>query len=677
MSELRSVLFQFLTQPSDPARRSELAASLASVDLAAARAEAKQDPGSGDAAAKVVGRMILDGASNEEVVEFAKLAAQKAPREGAGNDVALLAGVVVWRLSGQSTQAEPYFRRVRRNEPANPQILAFYREMFSSDADASQLMQVLVQARRSLKKEDTDQRFALAHEMADLAEKKLGSIDRAIEVWRSVLREDGYDPRAAKALERLYREGQKWTALVELLKEEFDRVADRPENRDERIGRLLEIAELYRDQLRLDAMALATLQRILDINPRHAATIKALADTYGASGRWNDLLTVYNRLLDAARAEKDVPRQVDMLRRISNIWVDQLDNTSKGMEPLHEALRLQPDDRETRDALARIHELRKDWRALIDLRKDELASASGERACELRIALARIAEEKLNDRAEAITAWREVLAQHGDVEDAFVALIALYEREGRWPEAAERPPPPDRRRRGAGAQGRAARPSGSPPGRSARRARGRDRDLGRGRAPRPDPSRGQPRAARGLRGRGPLGRPGRPLRGAGPPRRGARRALRRGRADGRRGPADRAVPADRRPRARPPERAGARADGARAGADAPPDRPRGGPRAAADLPRAGQLDPHAGDLRGAAGRRGRRRRSPRADRGHARHRPAEAERPQAGDAVGGAGLRAAADRRGAARRARGGGRAGRRLGRAERDLRAPDRRGRL
>ncbi|HEY8378079.1 MAG TPA: hypothetical protein VIK91_16390, partial [Nannocystis sp.] len=436
MSELRSVLFQFLTSPSDPARRSELASALASVDLAAARAEAKQDPGSGDAAAKVIGRMLLDGASHEEAVDAAKIAAQRAPREGAGNEVALLAGVVVWRLSGQSAQAEPYFRRVRRNDPANAEILAFYREMFSADSDASQLMQVLVQARRSLKKEDAEQRFALAAEMAELAEKKLGSIDRAIEVWRSVLREDGYDPRAAKALERLYREGQKWTALVELLKEEFDRVPDRPETREERITRLLEIAELYRDQLRLDAMALATLQRILDINPRHNATIKALADTYGASGRWNDLLTVYGRLLDAARAEKDIPRQVDMLRRISVIWVDQLDNPMKGMEPLVEALKLAPDDSETRDAMARIHELRKDWRALIDLRKEELQTATGARACELRIALARIAEEKLGDRAEAIAAWNEVLAHHGDVEDAFVALLALHEREGQWSEAA-------------------------------------------------------------------------------------------------------------------------------------------------------------------------------------------------------------------------------------------------
>jgi tetratricopeptide (TPR) repeat protein len=282
MSELRSVLFQYLCSASDGARRDALGTSLASVDLVSARAEAKQDPGSGDAAAKVIGRMILDGAPPEEIVDAAKMAAQRAPREAAGNDVALLSGMVVWRLGGPSggaspsAQAEPYFRRVRRNDPANAEVLAFYRDMFAGDADASQLMQVLVQARRALKKDDSEPRFELAQEMADLAEKKLGSLDRAIEVWRSVLREDGYDPRAAKALERLYREGQKWTALVELLKEEYDRVPDRPEHRDDRINRLLEIAELYRDQLRLDAMALGMLQKILDINPA------ALGDDQGA-----------------------------------------------------------------------------------------------------------------------------------------------------------------------------------------------------------------------------------------------------------------------------------------------------------------------------------------------------------------------------------------------------------
>ncbi|MBL9101954.1 MAG: hypothetical protein JNL82_13405 [Myxococcales bacterium] len=443
MSELRPVLFQYLASPSDAARRAALAEALASVDLVAARAEAKQDPGSGDAAAKVLGRMILDGASHEEVVDAAKVAAQRAPREGAGNDVALITGMVVWRLTAPggaqspSAQAEPYFRRVRRNEPANPEVLAFYRDMFGADSDASQLMQVLVQARRALKKEDGEPRFLLAQEMADLAEKKLGSLDRAIEVWRSVMREDGYDARAAKALERLYREGQKWTALVELLKEEYDRVPDRPETKEERITRLLEIAELYRDQLRLDAMALGMLQKILDINPRHSATIKALADTYGNTNRWNDLLAVYNRLLDAARGEKDVPRQVDMLRRIAGIWADNLNNATKAMELLDDAMVLMPGDKESRNMLARIHEARKDWRALINLRRAELAGAEGDDALAVRVELARLFEEKLADRNEAVSTWREILDKHGDVDIALQALLQIYERDGKWTEAAE------------------------------------------------------------------------------------------------------------------------------------------------------------------------------------------------------------------------------------------------
>ncbi len=443
MSELRSVLFQFLTSSSDVVRRDALATALATVDLVAARAEAKQDPGSGDAAAKVVGRLILDGAPSEEIVDAAKVAAQRAPREAAGNDVALLAGMVVWKLgapsggTSPSAQAEPYFRRVRRNDPAAADVLAFYRDMFSADSDASQLMQVLVQARRALKKEDVEPRFALAQEMADLAEKKLGSLDRAIEVWRSVLREDGYDPRAAKALERLYREGQKWTALVELLKEEYDRIPDRGDTREDRITRLLEIAELYRDQLRLDAMALGMLQKILDINPRHAATIKALADTYGNSNRWNDLLAVYGRLLDAAKAEKDVPRHVDMLRRIASIYADNLNNSSKAMELLGDAMTMAPGDKEARNMMARIHESRKDWRALIDLRKAELAEASGSDALEIRVQLARLVEDRLGDRAEAIATWREILDRHGDVEVALQALQSLYEKDNRWSDAAE------------------------------------------------------------------------------------------------------------------------------------------------------------------------------------------------------------------------------------------------
>ena len=174
----------------------------------------------------------------------------------------------------------------RRSEPAAEAVLAFYRELFAGPQDGSQLMSTLQQARRSVK-DDAERRFALAQEMAELAEGRLESSDRAIEVWRTVVREDGHDPRVSDKLEMLYRKAEKWTALVELLKDRVDRIEDSDDTRQERIERLLEIGQLYRDTLKLDAMALTTMQRILEIDPHHDASLKAPAETYAKNQPWN------------------------------------------------------------------------------------------------------------------------------------------------------------------------------------------------------------------------------------------------------------------------------------------------------------------------------------------------------------------------------------------------------
>ncbi|MCX4245708.1 hypothetical protein [Paraliomyxa miuraensis] len=434
MADLRSALLDHLLAADDSTRQA-LADTLEGTELAAARLEAKDDPASVDAVCKVLGAMVLQDAPQGDVVDAAKAAAQRAPRDERGNAVALLCGTVIWRRSGQAQLAEPYFRRVRRSEPGHPDVLGFYRDLFAGESAGTQLMQVLVQARRAAM--DSEQRFGLAEEMAKLAEERLGSSDRAIEVWRSVMREDGYDPRVSAALERLYRDGAKWTALADLLKEELDRIEDGPQAQEARIAKLLEIAELYRDRLKLDTMALATLQRILDIDPRHEPSLQALADTYAAAGRYNDLLGVYSRRIDAAREADDAEHQRQLLLGVAEIWLEKLGNPQRALEPLSQVLELSPGDRGARELLARIHEQRRDWRALIALRREELAERAGQEALALRIELAKLAEERLGDRREAIAAWNEVLRHHGDESTALDALSRLYERESRWASAAE------------------------------------------------------------------------------------------------------------------------------------------------------------------------------------------------------------------------------------------------
>ncbi|MEM6291924.1 MAG: hypothetical protein AAGA54_11685 [Myxococcota bacterium] len=434
MAEVRSALAQFLSADDDDARAA-LAAAVEGVDLAKARIEAKNQPDDAEAVATVLGVMLTDGSSTPDVVDAAKAAAQRAPRDASGNEAVLLAAQVLWRRAEQPQLAEPYFRRVRRSDPAHPGVLSFYRELFGDDAKATQLIQVLVQARRASK--DPEIRFNLASEVASIAEERLGSNDRAIEMWRSVIREDGHDPRASEALMRLYRDGGKWTALVDLLKDEMERLGSGDDVKEQRIEKLLEIAALYRDKLRLDTMALATLQRILEVDPGHEESLEALAETYAKAGRHADLLGVYEKRIQAAHTAGETEHECELLRKVATIWVEQLGNPQRALEPLRRVLDLSPKDKPARALLARIHEERRDFRALIALRREELEELEGEEALAARIDLARLAEDRLGDRREAIEAWNDVLTHHGDVDRALAALARLYERESRWAHAAE------------------------------------------------------------------------------------------------------------------------------------------------------------------------------------------------------------------------------------------------
>ncbi len=434
MAEVRSALAQILRSDDDDARAA-LAAAVEGVDLAQARIEAKDNPDSAEAVATVLAALIAQGAPVADVVDAAKAAASRAPRDGDGNDAVLTAAAVLWRRRDDPQLAEPYYRRVRRSDPAHPEVLDYYRELFGDPTKATQLIQVLVQARRSSK--DPEVRLALAQEVATLAEERLGSGDRAIEMWRSVIREDGYDPRASEALMRLYQAGGKWTALVDLLKDELDRLGSGEDVKEQRIATLLEIAALYRDKLRLDTMALATLQRILEVDPTHEESLDALADTYAKAGRHADLLGVYEKRIAAASAEGDTQRECELLRKMAAIWVEELGNPARALEPLDRVLAISPKDKPARELLARIHEERRDFRALIGLRREELEDLAGEEALAARIELASLAEDRLGDRKEAIEAWNDVLTHHGDDDRALAALARLYERESRWAHAAE------------------------------------------------------------------------------------------------------------------------------------------------------------------------------------------------------------------------------------------------
>jgi len=143
-------------------------------------------------------------------------------------------------------------------------MVEFYREAYK--ADAGKLLPVLQQAQKL--EQDPARRLALSIEMAKLADTG-GTVEKAIELWKSVLKSEPGNAAATDSLRRLYEKTEKWNALLELLKERIEALPK--EKVDERVERLLEVVAIYRDKLNLDVMVINTYNNILQLKPDHMA----------------------------------------------------------------------------------------------------------------------------------------------------------------------------------------------------------------------------------------------------------------------------------------------------------------------------------------------------------------------------------------------------------------------
>ncbi len=365
-------------------------------------------------------------------------AALKARREGEDIGVLVQIAMVLWRHVGDLDQAEDYFRRVRKIEPAHPAALDFYRIYYPAKGENQKLLALLRQVEKAPRGRNESAR-PIGAEIAELAEAQ-NNPEKAIESWKQILRHDPAAPSAATArasLARLYRKTEKWNALLDLMKEEIERLPET--DIAGRVARLHDVVEIYRDKLRLDVMVINTYNAILKLDPDNARAIDELAAKFRALGRWNDLIAVLTRKSETP----DLPDadRILLLREIADLWAERFGNFANAVRPLESILELSANPADTTDAIARLKEIytkRRQWRALIDVigREASLLPVAQKRAKQGE--MARLAAERLGDSRFAIEIYNGILAEAGpDHAETLVALAGLYEREKRWLPLAE------------------------------------------------------------------------------------------------------------------------------------------------------------------------------------------------------------------------------------------------
>ena len=363
-------------------------------------------------------------------------AALKAKRDVDDLGMLLQIAMVLWRHVGDLDQAEEYFRRVRKVDPGHPAALDFYRVYYPSKGENQKLLAMLRQVEKGVprpRSESGDQARPIGVEIAELAEAQ-NNPEKAIEAWKQHLRQDPTSAQARTALARLYRKTEKWNALLDLMKEEIERLPD--SDVAGRVAKLHDVVEIYRDRLRLDVMVINTYNAILKIDPDNKRAGDELAAKFRTLGRWNDLIAVLTRKSEAP----DVPdaERVVLLREIADLWSERFGNFANAIRPLERILELAPAEAESLTKLKEIYTKRRQWRALIDVLAREASVLPTADRRTKQAEMARLAAERLGDTRLAIEIYNTVLAEAGpDHAESLTALAGLYEREKRYVALAE------------------------------------------------------------------------------------------------------------------------------------------------------------------------------------------------------------------------------------------------
>ncbi len=365
--------------------------------------------------------------------ELVKLyeAALKAVKRGPAEIPILLAlGRLHHKDLGQLDQAEAFFRRVKKANPVQPEAIDFYRAYHTQRDELPQLISILGAAQKA--EVNPEARIRLGIEMAEMAELRPQSLEKAIDAWKGLLKLRPALPEAVAALRRLYTKTEKWNALLELLKDAVEALP--PTAVDDKVARYLDLVPIYRDRLRLEVMVINTYVAILSLKPDHPEALAALAERYEAQGRWGDLVQIFTRQAEAAT---DLPRKVALWHRVAQLWSEKFNKQQNAIGALEKLLLIAPGDEKARTALRDIHVRGRSWKALVELMRREAALLEGAGLRAHLVEMAKLCSEKLADARLAIGAWNEVLGLATDDVEALAALAGLYEREKRWAALAE------------------------------------------------------------------------------------------------------------------------------------------------------------------------------------------------------------------------------------------------
>jgi len=232
------------------------------------------------------------------------------------------------------TAAIAMLREILRADSAHAEALADLERLFEAGGAWDELVGLLVERAETAEGAD---KLALLTRIGTLHDEKRQDRGAAIEVYERVQSELGPDEASLRALVGLYEREARWPEMGAAL-EGLSDLVDEPTA----VELAHRAADLWAERVGDVERAGAVLRKVHERFPDDAATRERLKDLYESQGDF----TALARLLDdeLSRTSAD-PDRVALLRQISSLYQERLDDPKMAAKYLEQAVALDGEDR--------------------------------------------------------------------------------------------------------------------------------------------------------------------------------------------------------------------------------------------------------------------------------------------------------------------------------------------
>ena len=336
-------------------------------------------------------------------------------------------GAILEGRVGDNARAIQAYEAVLSLEPTHAEALDRLKDLYGANEDWRGLADVY-ERQLGLSNEVPD-RILFCHHLAMLYEQALGDKRKSLDYWMQILDLDREDDEAFETGVRLLTEMEDWNELVNLLE---SRIAA-TQSTAVKVATLKRLSDVHDQRLGDVNSAIATYQRIVEVDPGNVEAYGELVRMFGQIESWEDVVDTLMKWKEHVDGEAEFVR---LLHQAADVVREKLENPDRAIKLLNDLLRVEPTNEAAYDKLREIHGGMEDWEkvAAVYLAQEAHARTDEARA-RLRAAAGDVYQTRLKDRNQAIQHYERSMELNPKQGDVALGLARAYVATERWEKA--------------------------------------------------------------------------------------------------------------------------------------------------------------------------------------------------------------------------------------------------